>query len=208
MIIIIVKPTRNISLKVSFLNVSSERLWLVLKWEKKYCCRPNRNSVYFIWTLLCHFGSAQVSTSFKSRTAGSRCCLRTDSCVGTFSLCVSVLEKHLLLHAAPTDNGTVVEVPSPVYHCLSRETERHVCKQGRVLTVGCNKGALDSGGQARCTLDMLRNCICCHFCERVSQQDDGAHPATMERRLLLSQPETKPPLRLSCLFPTTPPSSE
>lgn len=43
---------------------------------------------------------------------------QTDSSVGTFSLCVSVLEKHLLLHAAPTDNGSVVEVPSPVYHCL------------------------------------------------------------------------------------------
>lgn len=46
--------------------------------RKKYLCRHNRNSVYFIWTLLCHFGSAQVSTSFKSRTAGSQCCLRAQ----------------------------------------------------------------------------------------------------------------------------------
>lgn len=57
-----------------------------------------------------------------SVVCGTKClCVtwdQTDSSVGTFSLCVSVLEKHLLLHVAPTDNGTVVEVPSPLYHCL------------------------------------------------------------------------------------------
>lgn len=96
-------------------------------------------------------GSVQVSTSFKVGQAGSQgrlwarclslCHMGSErlQCGNVEPLCESVLEKHLLPHVAPVDNGAAVRRHrhSSVPVCKSRgKTKPHVRQRGRVLTVG------------------------------------------------------------------------